>query len=182
MTDRIRQLLQIHRSSPASVRARQFTCCIHQCHSSSGTRNSRISRLSRGDTDLADGSPVPIAASSLPAERRDRPHRRKFKSTGSAAAGCTEAYIVYDQFDGGPLWVNRVVLATDRSLPVYLDKQTFSAPVGMSQRCQLPTNLDLGAKLSVRGAGGDENDRSATGFLPPNEFETVANQFLHSLL
>jgi hypothetical protein len=32
--------------------------------------------------------------------------------------------------------VNRVVPTVRRSLPVYPDKQTFSVPVGMSQRCQ----------------------------------------------
>src|SRR5712671_3326922 len=35
-----------------------------------------------------------------------------------------------------PKGVNRVVPTVRRSLPVYPDKQTFSAPVGMSQRCQ----------------------------------------------
>jgi hypothetical protein len=33
------------------------------------------------------------------------------------------------------LLVNRVVLTADRLLPLYPDKPTFSAPVGMSQRC-----------------------------------------------
>src|SRR6266852_5217193 len=34
---------------------------------------------------------------------------------------------------------NRVVPTVRRSLPVYPDKQTFSEPVGMSQRCQTRT-------------------------------------------
>ncbi len=39
-----------------------------------------------------------------------------------------------------------------------------------------PLALALGLQLEVR-AGMHENDRSATGFLPPAEFETVADQF-----
>src|SRR5258708_4503090 len=35
--------------------------------------------------------------------------------------------------------VIRVVLTARQSLPVYLDKRTFSAPVGMSQTCQQET-------------------------------------------
>src|SRR2546430_2465188 len=38
-----------------------------------------------------------------------------------------------------PRWVNRVVLTDGRSLPVFLDKQTFSESVGMSQKCQQET-------------------------------------------
>jgi hypothetical protein len=37
-------------------------------------------------------------------------------------------------------WVNRVVTTVRRSLPVYPDKQTFSVPVGMSQRCHFRTH------------------------------------------
>jgi hypothetical protein len=36
-------------------------------------------------------------------------------------------------------WVNRNGLTVRRSLPVYPEKQTFSEPVGMSQRCQVAT-------------------------------------------
>jgi hypothetical protein len=39
-----------------------------------------------------------------------------------------------------PLWVKRVVLTLDRSLPIYPDKQTFSASVGMSPKCQHETH------------------------------------------
>jgi hypothetical protein len=42
----------------------------------------------------------------------------------------------------GPFRVNRVVLTVGRSLPVFLDKQTFSESVGMSQRCQNRTSGD----------------------------------------
>jgi hypothetical protein len=35
------------------------------------------------------------------------------------------------------LWVNRVILTMRRPLPVYPDKQTFSASIGMSQRCRV---------------------------------------------
>jgi hypothetical protein len=41
------------------------------------------------------------------------------------------------RFIENPRWVKtRVVLTLDRSLPVYPDKQTFSASVGMSQKSQ----------------------------------------------
>ena len=40
-----------------------------------------------------------------------------------------------------PVRVNRVSLTIGRSLPVYPDKRTFSAPVGMSQRCQSTKSL-----------------------------------------
>jgi hypothetical protein len=41
------------------------------------------------------------------------------------------------RFIESPRWVKtRVVLTLDRSLPVYPDKQTFSASVGMSRKCQ----------------------------------------------
>jgi hypothetical protein len=33
------------------------------------------------------------------------------------------------------LWVSLAVLTVRQSLPVYLDKQTFSESVGMSQKC-----------------------------------------------
>lgn len=39
-----------------------------------------------------------------------------------------------------------------------------------------PLALALGVELEVR-PGMHENDRSATGFLPPDEFEAVADQF-----
>jgi hypothetical protein len=39
----------------------------------------------------------------------------------------------------GPLRVNRVVLTVDRRGPVYPGEQTWSAPVGMSQRCHEET-------------------------------------------
>ena len=39
-----------------------------------------------------------------------------------------------------PIRVNRVVPTVRRSLPVYPDKQTFSVPVGMSQRCHKQTH------------------------------------------
>lgn len=39
-----------------------------------------------------------------------------------------------------------------------------------------PIAAALGIHLEVRGAM-HENDRSATGFLPPDEFEVVANEF-----
>ena len=34
------------------------------------------------------------------------------------------------------VWVNRVVLTAQRSLPVYPRKHACSEPVGMSQKCQ----------------------------------------------
>jgi len=39
-----------------------------------------------------------------------------------------------------PLRVHRVVPTVHRPLPVYPDKQTFSVPVGMSQRCHKQTH------------------------------------------
>ncbi len=33
-------------------------------------------------------------------------------------------------------WVNLVIFTMRRPLPVYSDKQTFSASIGMSQRCR----------------------------------------------
>jgi hypothetical protein len=41
----------------------------------------------------------------------------------------------------GPFWVNLVILAVGRALPVYPAKQTFSVSVGMSQTCQNPNQL-----------------------------------------
>ena len=38
--------------------------------------------------------------------------------------------------------VNHVILRVRRRLPVYPDKQTFSEPAGMSQRCQQKTFAD----------------------------------------
>ena len=38
------------------------------------------------------------------------------------------------------MWVIRDVPTVRRSLPVYPDKQTFSVPVGMSQRCHEETH------------------------------------------
>ena len=44
---------------------------------------------------------------------------------------------IFLQRTAGPyIGVNRVVPTVRRSLPVYPDKQTFSVPVGMSQKCQ----------------------------------------------
>src|SRR5438128_1062319 len=37
------------------------------------------------------------------------------------------------------VWVKSAILTASRSIPVYPDKQTFSEPVGMSQKCQLQT-------------------------------------------
>jgi hypothetical protein len=39
-------------------------------------------------------------------------------------------------------------LAAHRSLPVYTDKQTFSARVGMSQRCRKEANASQHGGLS----------------------------------
>jgi hypothetical protein len=38
-----------------------------------------------------------------------------------------------------PSWVKLVILTMRRPLPVHPDKQTFSASIGMSQRCQQRT-------------------------------------------
>jgi hypothetical protein len=47
-------------------------------------------------------------------------------------------------------WVNRVILAAGRSLPVYTDKQTSWACFGTSQRCHKPKYApDLCEGLSV---------------------------------
>jgi hypothetical protein len=43
-----------------------------------------------------------------------------------------------------PKRVKSTVLTIGRLLPVYLDKQTFSVSVGMSQRCQIRTLSALG--------------------------------------
>ena len=41
-------------------------------------------------------------------------------------------------------WVKRVVLTLDRTLPVYLNKQTFPVSVRISQNCQANMNLSGG--------------------------------------
>jgi len=43
---------------------------------------------------------------------------------------------------GCPLWVKSIVLTVGQPSPVCPDQRTFSAPAGMSQRCQKRTPAD----------------------------------------
>jgi hypothetical protein len=57
----------------------------------------------------------------------------------------------------GPVRVKSVILSVGGSLPVCTQLRTFSAPVGMSQRCQLPTQRSkspfVPAQISQCGCG-----------------------------
>ena len=63
-----------------------------------------------------------------------------------------------------------------RSLVLSETKHIISSAERKAVETAQPIAAALGITVEIR-EGGHENDRSATGYLPPDEFEVVANEF-----
>src|SRR5271169_6844437 len=76
---------------------------------------------------------MPVSESTIGTNKRNELPRNSDPTTSLAGQG----QIVTTLFrPRGPQWVNRVVLAVNRPLPVLPGKQTYQEAAGMSQRCQ----------------------------------------------